>query len=191
MRVGLISPRVLVGLALLPIAACGGDDLLLPSSGAPAELRLVSGDLQQAEVGTTLPDPLVVEALDANGRPVAGSSILFRFELDIDGGRVSPDTVQTNDSGLATAQVRLGEDPGAHPVEAVVVDGPSGLRVRFLLTALAPEPPQPPRDGGGGGGGQVDGGGGGGNDDGGRGKGKGKDKGRGGDDDDDDDGDDD
>lgn len=181
--------RILGGLACLPLAACGGGDLLLPSSAAPAELRAVSGDLQQGEAGTQLPEPLVVLAVDANGRPVAGSSILFRFERDGDGGEVNPNTVETDESGLATATVRLGDEPGGHPVEAMVVDGPGGLRVRFLLTALAPTPPgggggggggggngggfdDGGGGGGGGGGGEVDGGGGG-DDSGGGGKGKG------------------
>jgi hypothetical protein len=160
--------RLAGGLAALALPACGGGDLLLPSSGVPAELRLVSGDLQQAEAGSPLPDPLVVAAVDGNGRPVQGSSILFRFELSSDGGQVNPDTVLTNEEGRATAQVRLGSEVGAHPVEAVVVDGPTGLRVRFLLTALQPDrgPTGGGGDGGGGGGGD-DGGNGGGNDDGG------------------------
>jgi hypothetical protein len=141
----------LYGLGSLSLFACGGGDLLLPGSTAPAELRLVSGDLQQAQTGAKLPDPLVVEAVDAKGRPVAGSRVLFRFEVSAEGGEVSPDTAQTNESGRAAAQVRLGAEPGGHPVEAVVVDGPTGLRVRFLLTAVARTP-------GGGGGGGEDGG---------------------------------
>jgi hypothetical protein len=153
----------LVGIVSLPILACGGGDLLLPSSGQPSQLRLVSGDLQQAQTGATLPDPLVVEAVDANGRPVAGSRILFRFELDPAGAQVSPDTAETNASGRAAAQVRLGGEAGGQPVEAVVVDGPSGLRVRFLLTAIAPNP------GGGDDGGGDDGGEDGGDGDGGNG----------------------
>lgn len=152
------------GLAGLALPACGSGDLLLPSSGVPSELRLVSGDLQQAEAGSPLPDPLVVAAVDGSGRPVQGSSILFRFELSSDGGQVNPDTVQTDEAGRATAQVRLGSEVGAHPVEAIVVDGPTGLRVRFLLTALQPDPGP---TGGGGGGGDDGGKGGGGNDDGG------------------------
>jgi len=159
----------LCGLASFSILACGGGDLLLPSSGAPAELRLVSGDLQQAQTGTTLPDPLVVETLDDKGRPVAGSRILFRFEVDREGAEVSPDTARTNESGQAAAQVRLGGEPGGHPVEALVVDGPTGLRVRFLLTAVASNP-----------GGGVDGGGGDNDDDGGSNGNGGKGKGKGG-----------
>ncbi|HEU5041547.1 MAG TPA: hypothetical protein VFT84_12030 [Gemmatimonadales bacterium] len=162
MRPGPLARPALGSLTALLLLACGGDDLLLPSSGTPAELRLVSGDLQQAEAGSPLPDPLIVAAVDAKGRPVEGSRILFRFELDTDGGQVNPDTVQTDASGQATAEVRLGSEVGAHPVEAIVVDGPTGLRVRFLLTALQPEPV-----GGGGGGGSGSGGNGGGNDDGG------------------------
>ncbi len=104
MRAGSIPQGLLGGLASSILLACGGDDLLLPSSGVPANLRLVSGDLQQAEAGTDLPDPLVVEATDAEGRPVAGSRIVFRFEIMVQGGRVSPDTAETDELGLAAGE---------------------------------------------------------------------------------------
>jgi len=184
MRTESIAQGLLGGLASSFLLACGGEDLLLPSSAAPAELRVVSGDLQQAQTGARLPDPLVVEATDAHGRPVVGSRIHFRFEVASDGGQVTPDTARTDESGRATAEVRLGTAVGSHPVEASVLDGPSNLRVRFQLTALARN-----RAGGGGdadddegdgdddglvggSGGGVDAGGGD-DDDGGRGKGKG------------------
>ncbi|HYC33405.1 MAG TPA: hypothetical protein VEB59_14050, partial [Gemmatimonadales bacterium] len=155
--------------ASLSMAACGGGDLVLPP-GAPATVRAVSGDLQEGETGQRLPDPLVVAVEDQGGRPIAGSRIVFRFELASDGGQVTPDTVQTDEQGLATATVRLGQEPGAHPVEAVVVDA-TGLRVRFILTAFAPAP-RPPTSGSGGGGDDGGGdGGNGGNDNGGNGGG--------------------
>lgn len=185
MRTGSHASSIAGALGGIILSACGGGDLLLPSSGEPAELRLISGDLQQAEAGAPLPDPLVVAALDANGRPVQGSRILFRFQLDPEGGALNPDTVRTDEAGRATAEVRLGTEVGAHPVEAIVVDGPTGLSVRFLLTALQP-PPGPTGGGGGGGGGDGEGGdgdGGGGGDDGSGGSGGGGDGG-GGDDDD-------
>ncbi|HEX6107498.1 MAG TPA: hypothetical protein VFZ26_18055 [Gemmatimonadales bacterium] len=146
---------LLGGLAALSLVGCGGDDLLLPSSAAPTQLRLVSGDLQEAHTGTRLPDPLVVEAVDGSGRPVAGTRIVFRFQAATAGAQVSPDTARTDESGRAIAEVRLGREPGAHPVEAILVDG-ADLRVRFLLTALPP--PGNPDGGGGGEGGGSDGG---------------------------------
>jgi hypothetical protein len=199
MRAGSLAFRSALPLLVL---ACGGDDLLLPSSGAPASLRLVSGDLQQGLTGIMLPEPLVVEALDRTGRPVEGSRILFRFQAATEGAQVSPDTAVTNAEGQAEAEVRLGQAPGGHPVEAIVVNGDLDLAVRFLLTALTrPAPPDPPDggdgDGGGAGGGgddddgddggddggsgngNVDDGGGKDNDDGGRpGEGKDKEKGK-------------
>jgi hypothetical protein len=125
----------------LPLLACGGDDLLLPGSDAPAALRLVSGDLQQGPTGGLLPEPLVVEAVDRTGHPVAGSRILFRFQAATRGATVDPDTALTDERGHAAAEVRLGQAPGGHPVEAILVDAESHLAVRFLLTALTrPEP---------------------------------------------------
>ena len=169
MRAGSIALPTVIILASATLPGCGATDLLLP--GQPATVRAVSGDLQEGETGQRLPKPLVIAVADPTGRPVAGSRIVFRFELANDGGQVNPDTVQTDDQGKATATVRLGEDPGAHPVEAIVVDA-TGLRVRFILTAFAPAP-RPPTggggadDGGNGGNGGNGGGGGGGNRDGG------------------------
>ncbi|MGH2689825.1 MAG: Ig-like domain-containing protein, partial [Actinomycetota bacterium] len=44
---------------------------------AGARLRGVSGDQQTAEIGTALPEPLVVELLDAAGQPVTGRPVAF------------------------------------------------------------------------------------------------------------------
>jgi hypothetical protein len=154
MRTGLHVSRLAGGL-LLPLlaAACGGDDLLLPGTGSPTGLQAVSGDGQEAEVGATLPDPLVVRASDASGRPVQGTLIVFRFDGD-GGGEVAPDTARTDFEGRAAAEVQLGTTSGAQLVKAAVVEGPADLVVTFQLTAVDPSNPG---DGGGGGGGGGDG----------------------------------
>lgn len=150
-------------------AACGGGDLLLPSSSIPTGLQAVSGDRQEAQAGAILRHPLVVKATDAGQRPVPGVRIVFRFDGEV-GGDVAPDTALTNAAGEAEAAIRLGSASGAQLVDATVIEAAAEVMVTFRLTAL------PADKGGGGDGGGVDGGGGGGNDGG----------GRGGDDDDDD-----
>lgn len=160
------------GLLAAPLAGCGGGDLLLPSTSAPADLVAVSGDDQEGVVGSRLSEPLVVRASDGAGRPVAGARIVFDFTFDV-GGVIAPDTALTGEDGQAAAEVRLGDETGQQTVEASVADlAVDDLRVRFDLTARARS-----------GGGDSGGGDGGGGDSGGDGDGGGG--GGGGDDDDD------
>ncbi len=182
---------VISGVFLLLVSACSADDLLLPD-GAPAQLRVVSGDGQSAQAGDPLRNPLVVEVLDRSGRPIPGTAVVFEFVDPADGAEISAPTAETDGSGQATAQVTLGDAEGDQPVVARVDDPGSDLRVQFLLTALrrpdppSPPPSSPPTNGGGGGDGGGSGGGGGGAgpapppsnpppSDGGKDKGKGKD----------------
>lgn len=167
--------RRLVGLgALLLLPGCGGDDLLLPDDGAPAELRVVSGDEQRAPAGAPVGEPLVVQALDATGRPVSGAVVVFAFVDPPSGAAIAPPTPATGADGRASVEVTLGTPAGDQSVQARL-DHPGGdLSVRFRLTALQPK-------GGGGDDGEGDGGSGGGgggsvdDDSGGDDKGKGKD----------------
>ena len=59
------------------VAACGGGDLLLPSSGEPAHIEIVRGNEQADTVGRPLPDSLVVLVTDPEARPVAGVEVTF------------------------------------------------------------------------------------------------------------------
>ena len=64
------------GVALLGLAAVAG---CKDSSGPPEDrvttIEIVSGDQQQATVGTALPLPLVIRAVDAQGKPVGGAAV--------------------------------------------------------------------------------------------------------------------
>jgi hypothetical protein len=180
MRVSLLHTRVWVGhlgTILLPgLVACAGGDLLLPDDRAPVQLRAVSGDGQSAVAGTTVPHPLVVEALDRAGRPVEGAVILFQFVDPPNGAVIAPTAPETDPEGRAAVEVTLGRPAGDQPVDARLDDPDREIRVRFLLTAIQSNnggggdgggngddpPPDDGGGGGGGGGGQVDDGGGGG-----------------------------
>jgi hypothetical protein len=149
---------VLLILVLVQLG-CGSGDLLLPSG--PTVLTPISGNGQSAVLGSRLPDPLVVEVTDADGRRVAGATVDFSFAVAVPDGAVTPATDTTDEQGRASAEVQLGTVQGDQPVEAQVAGrADSTLRARFTLTAL-------PRDDGDGGGGNGDGGGGGGGGDGG------------------------
>ena len=179
--------RLLPGtLLILPLAACAGGDLLLPED--QVQLRAVSGSGQTAPVGSPVPHPLVVEAVNGAGKPVEGAVIVFRFVDPPSGAEIAPPVSETGPAGRAEVAVTLGTAAGDQPVEASLDDPQREVSVRFLLTAIATndgggdddddDPPPPPDDdgsgspGGGGGGGDDDddddaGGGGGGDDSGG------------------------
>jgi hypothetical protein len=158
-----LAARYLAGGVFISlVAGCGGDDLLLPEDGAPAELRMVTGDQQSAPAGDPVEHPLVVEALDGAGRPVPGAVVVFEFVEPPSGAELEPATTETGADGRASAEVTLGTPAGDQSVEARL-DGPvNELKVQFRLTAL-----------------QRGGGGGDGDDDDGNGTGKGKGKGKG------------
>jgi hypothetical protein len=70
-------------------------------------------------VGSQLPDPLVVQVLDAAGRPVPQVSL--RFETQVPDAQVPAEAV-TNDSGKAEVRVRLGETEGTQRFDALLAD---------------------------------------------------------------------
>jgi hypothetical protein len=105
-------------------------------------LRIVSGDLQEAQIGTRLPAPLVVEALDVAGQPVPGQTVVFRvagnngFLDDLERQMV----VTTDAQGRASVEFTLGTRAGAggQRVEAAAA-GFSGP-VAFTASGLVGPP---------------------------------------------------
>ena len=181
MRVATWSVLILLS---MPAAACGGDDLTLPGPGEPAALRIVAGDRQRGLLGEALANPLVVQLVDAEGLPIEGQAVVFRFTDDVPDATIDRASVPTDADGHAAVRARLGRRAGSQGIEALVPVSGEDLRVRFRLTALPPDdgddavpPPAPPPDDGNGGGGG--GGGGGGQDGGGSGGGGGGDHGGG------------
>jgi hypothetical protein len=108
----------------------------------------VSGDLQSANAGSALPQPLVVRATDAGGNGVAGVRVSWSVG---GGGSISPSSVTTDAEGRAAASRTLGDTPGTQTASASA-SGLDGSPVGFTHLALAP--------GGGAGGGGGGGGGG-------------------------------
>jgi hypothetical protein len=137
MRAILPLSRVLgpgLGLAVL---ACAGGDLTLPNNGAPVELTAVSGDGQQATIGSLLPQPLVVQVTDAAGRPVAEVPLVFRFQTAVPDAEIDPASVATDSTGYASVRVRLGTVIGPQTIEATIAqDAGPDARATFGVTAL-------------------------------------------------------
>ncbi len=125
----------LIAVLAMGLAACGGEDLVLPSEGEPASIALVQGDGQTGRVGETLPQPIIVQVSDGTGRPVAGATVV----VELDGAVPDPDTVVTADDGRATVAVQLGPTVGASEgvARVVVPDNQAPVEVGFTVNAVA------------------------------------------------------
>ena len=132
MRIPYRLGSLVLGTAL---TGCGGS-LTLPDDGSPAALLAVSGDGQQARVGSRLDNPLVVKLTDASSRPIAGVPVVFQFKIDVPDAQIDPAEAATDSAGLASAQVRLGTSTGPQEVEARVASA-AQLRATFVVTAIA------------------------------------------------------
>ena len=121
----------------LALAACGGDDLVLPDEGTPAAISIVRGNNQSATVGTALPDSLVVKVVDREGRPVPSQSV--SFDVIAGGGSVAPSDARTDANGLAGTAWTLGTGAGAQQVLAKPVGNstPGAVQVTFSANAGA------------------------------------------------------
>ncbi|HEX5574277.1 MAG TPA: filamin/ABP280 repeat domain-containing protein [Gemmatimonadales bacterium] len=122
-------------------ASCGGDNLLLPKDGEPAQITIMGGDNQNGTVGQPLGDSLVVKVSDPSGRPVEGVEVVFVAPA---GGVVAPsDTVHTDAGGLAQVAYTLSTTAGDQMVEAraTPIVSPSASSITFH-TIATPEDAQ-------------------------------------------------
>jgi hypothetical protein len=149
-------------LVMLTLIGCSAGDLTLPGPGenGPDQLKVLSGDGQQAEVGTVLDDPLTVQVLDERSQPMANIQVQFSFVGDLTGAALDPALIETDEEGRAAAVVRLGELPGEQVIVAAVANTQlPDLRAQFSATAVPPRGGDGDKKGGKGGhGGSGDGG---------------------------------
>lgn len=74
----------------------------------------VSGSKQLAQVGSALPQPLVVQVNGADGNPVVGALVRFHGE----GMQFAPAQALSDSSGQVTAEVHLGFSAGDYQIVA-------------------------------------------------------------------------
>jgi len=104
-------------------------------------LELASGDGQSAEVGTELPEPLVVRLVDDEGEGVAGRPVAW--VVGAGGGSASPETSVTDEAGFAGSRWTLGPAAGEQLLNAVI----SGVGVvSFTATAIGDGAGEPSAD---------------------------------------------
>jgi Bacterial Ig-like domain (group 1)/Filamin/ABP280 repeat len=127
-------------IALLLVAACGGDDLLLPRDGDPAHITVFKGGDQQATVGQPLTDSLVAEVTDPTGRPVQGVEVTF---VPPSGAIIEPaQPVITDAAGHAAVHYTLSTVAGEQMIEArapIVADPNASAIFRVIATPESPE----------------------------------------------------
>lgn len=104
---------------------------------APAELQLVRGDGQTAQVNRQLADSLVVVLLDQYGNPIAGQDIAWRAGS----GSVSKARTTTGPDGRGAVLWTLGATVGTQSAEASFPEV-TGSPVVFTATATAGAPPR-------------------------------------------------
>lgn len=101
--------------------------------GTPAAIRLVDGNNQVANAGTSTAIRPVVQALDGDGQPLQGAQVTF--EVIGGGGRVTGPVQTTGIDGLArVGNWILGTAPGENRLEARVAGLPG---VVFTATGRA------------------------------------------------------
>ena len=120
-------------LTLLAFTAC---DSGVTEPPRVTSLTRQAGTNQTAEVGTTLPAPLVVEVHDVAGVPIEG--IVVRFESEA--GGTEPRSAKSDALGRAWVWWQLGVKVGPQLIIATVVQPDAPQPVQFSAHAL-PGPP--------------------------------------------------
>ena len=132
--IGRLVSHALAGLAvggLAGLLSCGdssGPGELTP--GPLANVVIIGGDDQQAVVGTELPQPLRVRAVDADDRPIPGQIVNFRVVSG--GGSVFAGAALTNEDGVAQERWTLGTNTSEEQrLEVRAVDSDTGDPIVF------------------------------------------------------------
>ncbi len=105
-------------------------------------VALVSGDGQAAQIGSALPNPLVVRVRDACGNPISGVPVKFAVESGPPGAQgyqFSDPVAVTDANGLARTTFTFGLQVGLYQITASV-PGAGGSPVRFSATATGGSP---------------------------------------------------
>ena len=105
------------------------------NSATPTTLQLVSGSGQQAQAGTALPSPLVVEVLAAGGVPLSGQTV--NWAVSPSGSATLGSTSSTTGAnGQASNTVTFSSTAGGTVNITATVAGTSLTPVTFTQTAI-------------------------------------------------------
>ena len=105
-------------LLLVPVVLLAGCRHSSPQGPKPTaygtQITEVSGGKQLAQVGSPLPQPLVLQVNGADGNPVTGALVTLRG----DGVQFAPAQALTDSSGQVTVAAQLGYNPGDYQLTA-------------------------------------------------------------------------
>jgi mono/diheme cytochrome c family protein len=108
LRIALLIPGLL-------LTGCRHSGQQLPKPAAyGTQITEVSGGKQLAEVGSTLPQPLVLQVNGNDGNPVTGALVVLHGE----GLQFNPVQALTDSSGQVSVAAQLGFSPGDYQVIA-------------------------------------------------------------------------
>jgi mono/diheme cytochrome c family protein len=128
LRIALIISALLVG-------GCSQHSTSKPPAPTAYGTQIVevSGGKQVAEVGSALPQPVVVQVNGADGNAVTGALVSFRGQ----GLQFNPAQALTDSSGQVTASVQLGFNAGDYQVTAETPEKSGGKATSLNLRQTA------------------------------------------------------
>ena len=129
--------RLRIALMISAAVVAGCSHNATPKLPAPTaygtQIVEVSGSKQVAEVGSALPQPVVVQVNGADGNPVTGALVAFHGE----GLQFAPAQALTDSSGQVTAAVQLGFNAGDYQVTAQTPEKSGGKPASLTLRQTA------------------------------------------------------
>jgi mono/diheme cytochrome c family protein len=129
--------RLQIALIIAALLVGGCSRSSKPKAPVPAaygtQIVEVSGGKQVAEVGSALPQPVVVQVNGADGNAVTGAMVSFHGE----GLQFNPARALTDSSGQATASVQLGFNAGDYQVTAETPKQSGGTAASLNLRQTA------------------------------------------------------
>ncbi len=108
----------------------------------------ITGDRQERQAGTTSNEPISVQLMKADGTPAVGIPVKFTFGANAEGARtkakLSHPQAFTDEHGVASTQVTMGEKTGVYQLGIQVADPANGFLIQekninllgFNLTAV-------------------------------------------------------
>ena len=116
----------------IPAMQAKGIEVKFDNVAHPALLK-VSGDGQEGTTDAALATLFIVEAIDAQGKPMQGVSVTFTVTTG--GGQLSVTTVTSDTNGRAETSLTLGPNPGVNKVRVST----TGITYPVTFTAIATE----------------------------------------------------
>ncbi len=132
------------GLNVVEASVAGGSHVLFHATAQlpVRDLQYVSGDAQTASPGATLPAPLVVAVVDADGNGVANETVTFAVRGG--GGQLADAAVVTDAAGQAANRWRLGAAAGINTAVAAIANGDEVLFHALSFPQEEPPTTDPP-----------------------------------------------